>query len=300
MIDFELDSFKQMNFVSFVKTMGYELDERESTRSSFVLRDGGGDKVVAKTNEGGHWVYFSVRDPADHGTIVDFVQRRTGDDLGHIKKRLRGHARQNPSSPYRPSCKPSTAVSVQDEGYRKKVAAVWKAARWEPEPAYLLGRGLTKETMAAVLFVNTFRVDTNNNVVFPHFDRQGMCGYELRNTSLKTFGGGTKKGLWYSKNCVSSLSIVICESSIDCLSYHQLHGGDAGYVSLGGAIGTRQRDLLTGLFIKAQRRSARVIVATDNDAAGEVYFEQLQLLSPFALERQTPCGKDWNDDLNRA
>jgi DNA primase len=92
-------------------------------------------------------------------------------------------------------------------------------------------------------------------------------------------------------------STVICESSIDCLSHYQLHGGDAGYVSLGGAIGARQRDLLTGLFVKAQRRSARVIVATDNDAAGEVYFEQMQLLSPFTLERQTPMGKDWNDDL---
>lgn len=301
MIDSELDSFKRMNFVEFVLTMGYKLDERESSVRSFVLRDGGGDKVIAKTNEGGHWVYFSVRDPADHGTLVDFVQRRTGEGLGHVKKRLRGHARQNPSLSYRPACKPSLTASVQgDEGYRKKVAAVWKAARWEPEPAYLLGRGLTKETIAAVLFVDTFRQDKKGNILFPHHDRQGLCGYELRNTSLKTFGADTKKGLWYSKNCVSALSIVICESSIDCLSYHQLHGGDAGYVSLGGAIGTRQRDLLTGLFIKAQRRSARVIVATDNDAAGEVYFEQLQLLSPFALGRQTPSGKDWNDDLNRA
>ena len=58
-----------------------------------------------------------------------------------------------------------------------------------------------------------------------------------------------------------------------------------------------QRDLLTGLFIKAHRRSASVIVATDNDPAGEVFFEQLQLLSPFALIRQTPVRKDWNDDL---
>ena len=125
MIDFELDSFKQMNFVEFVRTMGYELDERESTRSSFVLRDGGGDKVVAMTNEGGHWVYFSVRDPADHGTLVDFVQRHTGEGLGHVRKRLRGHSRQNPSSSYRPSCRPELTASVQgDEGYRKKTAAV--------------------------------------------------------------------------------------------------------------------------------------------------------------------------------
>ena len=297
MIDFELDSFKRMDFVGFVGTMGYTVDEVESSRTSFVLRDGTGDKLIAKVNEHGHWVYFSVRDPADNGTIVDFIQHRTGESLGHVKKQIRGHSRHNPSLPIARLVEPSTAESGQgNEGFRKKVAAVWNAAT-PGVPDYLLSRGLSRLTMTAGLFLDTFRTDRKGNVVFPHWDRLGMCGYELRNTGFKSFGADTKKGLWYSKNLCFASSIIICESSIDCLSHYQIHGGDSGYVSLGGTIGNMQRDLLTGLFVKAHRRSASVIIATDNDVAGEQFFEQLQLLSPFALMRQTPVRKDWNDDI---
>ena len=301
MSDNELDHFKNsISLVDYVSSVGFALDRAKSSARVKVYRRDHDKLLVWVGLEDGHDVFRNER-TLQGGSVLDFVMMEEGCSLGRARLTLRRYLGVNPSFPSRPSCKPSLTASVQgDEGYRKKVAAVWNAARWEPEPAYLLGRGLTNETITAVLFVSTFRVGRNNIVIFPHFDRQGMCGYELRNASLKTFGSGTKKGLWYSNNCVSAPSIVICESSIDCLSHFQLHGGDAGYVSLGGAIGTRQRDLLTGLFIKAQRRSARVIVATDNDAAGEVYFEQLQLLSPFALERQTPKCKDWNDDLNRA
>lgn len=300
MSDNELDHFKNnISLVDYVSSAGFALDRaKSSTRVKVYRRDH--DKLLVWVGlEDGHDVFRNER-TLQGGSVLDFVMMEEGCSLGRARLTLRRFLGTTPSSPPRPSGKPPTAVSVQDEGYRKKTAAVWKAARWEPEPVYLLGRGLSRLTMTLPCFVDTFRQDKKGNVVFPHHDREGMCGYELRSATLKTFGAGTKKGLWHSNNCVSSLSIVICESSIDCLSHFQLHGGDAGYVSLGGAIGSRQRDLLTGLFVKAQRRSARVIVATDNDAPGEQYFEQLQLLSPFALERQTPCGKDWNDDLNRA
>lgn len=90
---------------------------------------------------------------------------------------------------------------------------------------------------------------------------------------------------------------MICESPIDCLSHWQLYGWDVAYVSLGGTIGNRQRDLLTGLLAKANARQAMVIVGTDNDAAGDGYFEELSLLAPMRLERHRPIGKDWSDDL---
>jgi len=96
--DDELDSFKRLNLVDFAATMGYSVDHDESSKLSIVLRNGD-DKVIAKLAEQTeHWVYFSVRDESDHGTIVDFVQHRTGESLGHVKKAIRGHARKNPSS----------------------------------------------------------------------------------------------------------------------------------------------------------------------------------------------------------
>ena len=300
MHDNELEHFKQaISLPDYVSSVGYSLDRAKSSlRVKVYRRDSA--KILVWEGQDGHDIYRNERDHADRGSIVDFVMREEDCSLGRARMVLRRYLGVATSSfPPRPKNARESASTAVDDGYRKKVVAVWNAARWEPEPDYLVSRGLSSLTMTVDRFVDTFRVDRKGNVIFPHWDRFGMCGYELRNTALKTFGSGTKKGLWYSRNLCYSPSIVICESSIDCLSHYQIHGGDAGYVSLGGSIGALQRDLLTGLFAKAALRSARVIVATDNDAPGEVYFEQLQLLSPFALERQTPVRKDWNDDLNR-
>lgn len=297
MSDNELEHFKrEISLSEYVQSVGFTLDRtKSSTRTKVFQR--GPDKILVFGGSDGHAVYRNERNHAERGSVIDFVMFDSGCSLGHARTILRSYPGNNLLFPSCPSLKPSTATSKDDEGFRRKATAVWQVATWTPEPAYLLSRGLLPDTLNHPMFTDTFRVDRNGNVLFPHFDRFGRCGYELRNAGLKTFGANTKRGLWYTKNCCSTLHIVICESSIDCMSYFQLHGGDFGYVSLGGAIGERQRDLLTGLFDKAALRSAKVIVATDNDLAGEQYFAQMQALSNFALERQTPRLKDWNDDL---
>ena len=299
-MDSELESFKRLNFVKLATGLGYVRDERESRGSSHVLR-GFGEKLAVRERGDGTWCYFNVHDSGDRGCIVDLVQRRTGGNLGHVRREIRRMAGLVNTSPHDPILKANApALRTAAVDYRRKTEEVWKSAHWEPEPAYLIGRGLSPLVMTQALFVDTFRADKKGNVIFPHSDRIGFTGYELRNVGFKGFGRDTHKALWFTKNLSEAKTLFLCESSIDCLSHYQIHGGDAAYVSIGGTISALQRDLLTGLFTKAYRRSVKVIVATDNDAPGEQYFEQLQLLSPFALERQTPCGKDWNDDLNRA
>jgi len=213
-------------------------------------------------------------------------------------QRLRGQSSLSTFSSHKSrSNSPATASQGQDEGYRKKVAAVWNAARWEPSPTYLLGRGLSKETMNLPRFVDTFRQDGKGNVIFPHRDRSGLCGYELRREGFKSFGSGCKKALWFSNNLSEAKTLYLCESSIDCLSHYQIHGGDSAYVSIGGTPSALQRDLLTGLLAKAADRGVSVFSAFDNDAKGEEYAELIQLLSPAMIERVTPFDNDWNADL---
>lgn len=36
--------------------LGYELDRKESSRASLVMRDGSGDKVIIKREQDGHFV----------------------------------------------------------------------------------------------------------------------------------------------------------------------------------------------------------------------------------------------------
>jgi hypothetical protein len=75
--DRELDTFKRdISLVEYVVSSGYAVDRRASSRSSVVLSDSKGDKIIVARERDGHWVYFSVRDESNNGTIIDFIQRR--------------------------------------------------------------------------------------------------------------------------------------------------------------------------------------------------------------------------------
>ena len=99
----ELDAFKrEINLTEYAAACGYELDHAASSRCSAVLVHGNGDKVVVAKDLDGHWIFFSVRDDQDNGTIIDFVQRRTGGSLGEVRKELRPWIGRSPALPTAP------------------------------------------------------------------------------------------------------------------------------------------------------------------------------------------------------
>ncbi len=93
MHDDELHRFKSdIHFLHYAADRyGYQRDRRESSVSSHVLRHpASGDKIVVRKDRDGHWTYFSVRDDRDHGTLIDFVQRRGRHvSLGSVREELR-------------------------------------------------------------------------------------------------------------------------------------------------------------------------------------------------------------------
>src|SRR5579871_5649743 len=104
MFDPELESFKtSIDLRAYAASQGYVLDRKESWRGSAVMRHTNGDKVIIKRDADGHYVYFSVRDEADHGTIIDFVQHRLRLNFGDLRKELRRWiGRQAAMLPYPP------------------------------------------------------------------------------------------------------------------------------------------------------------------------------------------------------
>ena len=291
-MDTELSQLKQANIEAIAQSIGYARDKAASTpRVAVIRRDA--DKLLITIGRNGP-MYRNERDHQDQGDAIDFVTRHMGLNLGQARQFLRSWAGAVPTSSFHPAPLESLPAHID---YRKKSLAVWNAAVWNPEHPYLLHRGLSAATLADPRFHDTYRQDKRGNVIFPHRDREGLCGYELRNHEFKGFGEGCKKGLWHSKNLKIASAIVITEAVIDALSHSQLYGWDVAYVALGGAIGERQRDLLAGLLAKAHARNAMVVVASDNDEAGESYFEQLTLLAPMKIKRHRPISKDWSDDL---
>lgn len=301
----ELTRFKtDINLVEYVGSKGYQVIKNESSKASTVMVDGQGDKLIIATAEDGHGIYFSVRDDADNGSIIDFVQRRQGLNLGQVRKELRAWCPGSssycptPEAARQPKPKPSSRDRTQ-------VLAKWMQMQPAVDHPYLIDeRKLTPETLADPRFAGHVRIDGRGNAVFPHFDRQGLTGYELKNEGFTGFANGGEKGLWYSTNRDHAPKIVVVESAIDALSHAQLSGDqEAAYISVGGAMSDKQCNLIADLFAKATERGAIIVLATDADEPGRKLAGQLRDLAPASatIERQEPpyC-KDWNDELKQS
>ncbi len=294
----ELERFKtNINLVEYVSSKGYELNKRESSGNSKIMEKAG-DKIIVATDKDGHGIYFSVRDDNDNGSIVDFIKNRQNLSLGHIRKELRNfsglpqHEIKNKSLS-RPVV---TSKDIQKVliAYSKTFSAI---------PSYLIDkRCIDDKTIKDPRFSSVIRVDYNKNAVFPHYDLNGLCGYELKNNEFTGFASGGTKGIWCSSNISSAKTIVFCESAIDALSHAQLkYNPDAAYTSIGGSMSPEQHELIKIVFKKAADRGANIVLAFDNDENGEKLAEQMaawakDIVVDYHID-MPKLVKDWNKVL---
>ena len=297
----ELKAFKtQINLVEYAVSCGYEVDREESSTNSVVLRRRtDNDKIVVKTDKGGHGVYFSVRNDQDNGTIIDFVKRRKGLNLGEIRKELRpwiGMAGIKKGPLRRNTAKP--ALVIKD---RKMVCRVWSFSQSIKRSSYLKQRGIDPKTWRDVRFYRVMREDRRQNIIFPHYDLNGLCGYEIKNRNFTGFAPGGIKAVWCTTNMKTAKHAVVVESAIDALSHAQLMqtNEDTAYLSIGGQLSQYQRDLIKAIF-ERRNNILSIEIGTDNDTAGHKLAVEIKALLPGGLKikRSIPAkGKDWNDAL---
>lgn len=278
----ELEQFKtEISLPDFANSIGYQLDKKASSKNSWVMRRDY-DKIIIATDLDGHGIYFSARDENDHGTIIDFTMRRLGLNLGQVRKELRS---------WRRSPTPKPAPTGKD---RQKILAAFSATRPAPDHSYLVKyRKLNPNTLQSDKFIDRVRMDKKNNAIFPHYDHEGLSGYEIKNLGFTGFSPAGTKGLWYSTNLVQVEQIIIVESAIDALSHAQLFPGPAAYASIGGTLSTYQIDLIQSLIWKATKRGAKIFVGTDTDNQGEQYADLIINMGATGRLRPT-FGKDWN------
>jgi hypothetical protein len=304
MHDDELHRFKSdIHLVQYAADRyGYQRDRRESSVSSHVLRHPvTDDKIVVRKDRDGHWTYFSVRDDRDHGTIVDFVQKRGGHSLGSVREELRqwlGTARPAPDYVQAPP-QPRRDAPSPEEAF---------AAACLPEScAYLHARGLRRETLGDLRFAGTWAHDARGNALFVHRDDAGaVTGFEVKNVGFTGFAAGGTKSAWQSIARRDDRALVITESAIDALSHHQLHPDRreaTRYLSTAGAPSGAQFELLERIFSRLPPAST-VVAAVDADEKGRELASRIESLvgcvPNVAFRRDAPDGvKDWNDVLRR-
>lgn len=298
-MDLELERFKSdVILPELAAIRGYTLDRRASSRNSIVMRHSDGDKIIiARYESTRHWVYFSVRDDRDNGTVIDFLQNRDSGSLGMVRKTLRDWLGTSQAV-----CQFPLYVQKLQPVSRNRagVIAEWEKAAPCTGLPYLTGRGLGPDVLGLPLFTGRVRVDRRNNAIFPHYDKNGLCGFEIKNKGFTGFASGGVKGLWYSKAKLQDSRLVLVESVIDALSFHVLFGDQhTRYMSTGGELNQKQPALLRGA-IKKLRPSAEVVLAFDADDGGDKIAQEVEPLAPAGqkLVRMRPeGGKDWNQIL---
>lgn len=299
--DSELDDFKRaIDLRRYAASKGFEWDRRESWRGSAVMRRGAG-KIVVKVNGNGHWVFFDVHDERNNGTIIDFVQHELRLSLGAVRKELRPWVGQA-SSPALPEF-PALAPVPRD---LRAVEAAYACMQVAERSAYLESRGIPAALLTSARFAGCVRIDGHGNVAFPHVDETGaLCGFELKNDGWVGFASGGYKGVFLSNTAPTDRQLVIVEGAIDALSHALLFPAeDVRYASVGGQLGARQPAAIGAVLADLPGGSA-VVLATDNDAPGEVLAGVLQGIFEGAgrpdlrCARQRPVEgfKDWNDIL---
>ncbi len=299
--DDELRRFKtDINLVEFAQSCGYQVDRRESSRASVVMRSGD-DKIVIATDQDGHGIYFSIRDDRDNGSIIDFVQRREHISLGQLRKRLRIWCPS--SSTYQPRLAGATSKPQASTRDRQRVAVALAQASLASDghPYLERERQIARTTLQDPRFASVVRIDARGNAIFPHRDADGFSGFEMKNADFTGFSAGGSKSLWMSANITVADKIVIVESAIDALSLSQMNPDEAsaGFISVGGAMNDEQRELLRRLLTKVAERGAQILIGTDNDEPGHALAKQIHDLAPegAAVGRLKPTAKDWNDEL---
>jgi hypothetical protein len=302
MFDAELDKFKTaIDLRAYAAGQGYQLDRKESWRGTAVMRHPDShDKVVIKRGLDGHYVYFSVRDDRDNGSIIDFVQFRQKLSLGAVRKELRPWIGQPPVPV------PAFPVLQKSEKDRMKVEAAWSRMKdtADGHPYLERERALPASLLTSERFAGRIRIDDKGNAVFPHFDAEGLSGYELKNIGFTGFAPGGSKGLWLSHEMPDDNRLVFCESAIDALSNASMFFDiRTRYASIGGKPNPQQPELIRAASARMPSGS-QIVAAMDADADGaklnEIVRQSVALTGRPDLKfiLQEPFGfKDWNDQL---
>jgi len=295
----ELECFKrEISLPEYAAAEGYELIKNESSRNSIIMqRESDDDKIIIATAADGHGTYFSVRDNQDNGSIVDFVQKRKGLNLGQVRKELRPWIGAEPVQMNHRIKKPLPSTAD-----RQKVLQAIGRSQPAGKHEYLVSRGIHPETLADPRFAGVIRRDERDNALFPHYDREGLSGYETKNYGGFTgFASGGKKSIWYSTNTGRSERLVLTETAIDALSYAEVVGTPKdAYVSFAGSMSPDQLNVLKAVFSNAHEAGQALVIATDNDKSGSDFEVQLRDLAPegMIILRDAPkLGNDWNDTL---
>lgn len=293
----EFKRFKrEINLGEYLINDGFSVDKNKSSKNCLVLKNDATKFLVGIDKDTSHYFYSNVNNPQDKGSIIDYLQNHKNLSFPEIRQELRGYVSD---SFY--SITTNTPAVIQPSTHdTQKISSKIASFDTVNESEYLAERGISKETLNSHRFSGTILADEKSNLIFPHRDKDGYSGYEIRTENGKFFSSGGSKGLWFSKFYQEDKTLVICESQIDALSHYQLfQDSHTRYITTGGSLSNKQKELLEIACEKSSQRVNQIVLANDNDSGGRKIDQQIKESMPnieFQIQKPTQ-HKDWNKML---
>jgi hypothetical protein len=301
-MDYELNQFKGIDLRHYLLSAGYEIDPRKSTRRQTHMRCGG-DRLGVTLKPNGEWVWFSFSGDGGKGSILDFLEQREGiTNVGEWRKRLRPWiGRDDPSPlPAPVPCAAKDVAAVRAEFLSMAVA--------RSHPYLEIERAIPAAVLASTRFAGRVRINKHGNAVFPHYDRTGICGFELRGRKFKGFSPAGTKGLWCSHVRAEDNVLALFESAIDGMSYSILfRDPQTRYVSTAGEVSGAQQELI-GAAIERMPIGSEIVSAMDADPGGREHTKRIRGIFDLVARKDLRFREhfpetekaDWNDVLRKA
>jgi hypothetical protein len=268
----------------------------------------------------------ALRGVIEKGDITDFARHRhptwtSGELRAHLTDELRAthlHAAERlPIPPPQPE--PLTHDQrLQIETFVARAYTAPAARAYTPparSAAYIDDYGVRRATLHDARFSGTCRENSTGGIAFVQRDTQGIAGLEtyppLHKAQLELAGITTPlaaHGAWHSVASRNDNRLVVAETPLSALSYHQIHHAECAHTRYlsAGLEPTPEKLALVDQAVASLPPGSSVVIAIGRDPAREPLAQRLtEIASSHAhvtVRRHAPdraLGHDWNDALRR-
>lgn len=232
------------------------------------------------------------------GDAVEWLRRRDGLDFKAAVARLGGQVQAySPCAKPRPAFKPPLPAPAKDwQASASRLVDASVRNLWVPSGAkalaWLRQRGLKGETIrqARLGYHPAETPDADRGIVIPWFASGTVRFVQIRRPhgkpKYKATAGGSR-GDFYPCPPAPGRVVLVCEGEFDCLLMRQEAADLVEAITLGGAA-----DKLTGSAALAICFAPLVLVATDNDVAGDNAAQGWLEVTARARRIRPPARKD--------
>lgn len=282
------DFRRRIPLTDYLVSLGYELQKGEGLKYPVFYNKNTDDKlfIVNKDNPS-QMGYQNQRNPADKGTLIDFVISRTDDGLifrtdsnvfKHVNNVLSNFLGLSVEerAKYKPSPVIQNVKQTRNKGdFRKLISKL-------ENRAFLFFRELTDVEVKHHIFKN--RIFNPNpeiedsgyktNILFPLYDeKDDIVGISARNKDFKSLieGSDKEKGFWRSNTPENVSTMIVAESAIDCLSFAALYKNPSQTMYVSGEGNFSEEQISGILALRDQKNIENFFLGFDNDKAGAKY-----------------------------